>query len=276
MNSLTQQGIAALKQGDKIQARQCLREATVKDPGDIQAWLWLSGAVETDRERAECLQHVLRLDPDNQIATKGLAQLVARGAVSVQSEPQAPVQATQAAVLPSPFVDAQPVPKTSAPRATQKAVDKTIFIVKPSLIPVFVGGFFIALIFIGLWMLLMGLFPKGETGSLLRAIFTFFMAIYALGTGFQWLVALIRRLFARYTLTSRYLIVKKGVLSRSQKTIPVQRIQNVSLRQGVLSRLFGLGSVMVESAGERGAVRLISLPNCQEYVDKILAAAERT
>lgn len=39
----------------------------------------------------------------------------------------------------------------------------------------------------------------------------------------------------------------------------------------------GLGTCdSVESAGELGAARLISPPNCQEYVDRILTIAERS
>jgi hypothetical protein len=84
MNELTQQGINAFKAGVKAKAQQLLRQALQQDSKDVQAWLWLSAAVDTDQERIECLQNVLRIDPDNQAASKGIAQLIAKGTVSVQ------------------------------------------------------------------------------------------------------------------------------------------------------------------------------------------------
>lgn len=94
MSELTRRGIAALKSGDRNRAQQLLRAATRKTPDDVQAWLWLSGAVETDEERAACLQQVLRLDPENPAATQGLAKLIARGGVSLQPSAASATQDT--------------------------------------------------------------------------------------------------------------------------------------------------------------------------------------
>jgi thioredoxin-like negative regulator of GroEL len=101
MTDLTQQGISALKAGDKQNAKKLLHLAIQNNPKDIQAWLWLSGAVDTNQERAECLQEILKLDPNNQVATRGLAQLIAQGAVNLQAivpnsaSTQAPVSVVQ-------------------------------------------------------------------------------------------------------------------------------------------------------------------------------------
>jgi hypothetical protein len=80
MNELTQRGIAALRKGDRMGARQYLGTALKQDPGDIQAWLWLSGAVDRDEERIDCLRQILKLDPNNVVAARGLAQMVERSA----------------------------------------------------------------------------------------------------------------------------------------------------------------------------------------------------
>lgn len=78
MNELTQRGIAALKAGDREAARRWLSAAVQQNPSDVQAWMWLSGAVERDKERYDCLRQVLRLDPANQNAARGLAQILER------------------------------------------------------------------------------------------------------------------------------------------------------------------------------------------------------
>lgn len=77
-SDLTRQGIDLLKKGDKERARQVLAAAILENRDDLQAWLWLSGAVETDAERAACLQQVLRIDPLNSAALRGLALLEKR------------------------------------------------------------------------------------------------------------------------------------------------------------------------------------------------------
>lgn len=91
MNDLTQRGIQALKSGDRATARKLLAGAVKQDPNDAAAWLWLTGALDTDEERAACLRQVLRIDPGNQTAARGLAQIVERG----KAQPARKVPATQ-------------------------------------------------------------------------------------------------------------------------------------------------------------------------------------
>lgn len=71
-DELMKRGIEACKSGRKAEARDLLRQVTRQDDGNEKAWLWLSDAVETDKEREDCLQHVLSINPANAIARKGL------------------------------------------------------------------------------------------------------------------------------------------------------------------------------------------------------------
>lgn len=110
MNDLTQRGIQALKSGDRAAARKLLAGAVKQDPNDAAAWLWLTGALDTDEERAACLRQVLRIDPSNQAAARGLAQIVERGkAPAVHEVPPAQqvpaVQEVPAAVDEQPAAD---------------------------------------------------------------------------------------------------------------------------------------------------------------------------
>jgi GNAT superfamily N-acetyltransferase len=57
---LLAQGIAALKAGCRAEAREFLKLFLVQDNSNEVAWLWLSGAVDTDQERCACLQNALR------------------------------------------------------------------------------------------------------------------------------------------------------------------------------------------------------------------------
>jgi heat shock protein HtpX len=78
MTNWTQQGIEALKAGRRADALRFLSVALQENPDDLTAWLWISGALETDQQRADALGQVLRLDPSHQAALRGLAELAER------------------------------------------------------------------------------------------------------------------------------------------------------------------------------------------------------
>jgi len=275
MVTLTQQGIEAMRRGDKNTARQLLQQAIQLNPKDINAWLWLSGAVSTDQERLNCLQQVIKIDPENSVAAKGIAQLISRGAVTVeiapvknkaqQSEPVGTYQNNQPASTTmikqqSEPTAKQPVKLQPVARQQPRASEKVIFKVSPSPLPVLTRGGFL-LILLALFAMLF----RREPLILLVVVVPLAVFVVALV-----IVRLVQRSFAVYTLTSSQLIVQKGILNKQKKTIPVQKIQDVSYRQPILDRIFGLGDVVVESAGEKGDVYLFSLHNCVEMSEKIL------
>lgn len=60
-------------------------------------------------------------------------------------------------------------------------------------------------------------------------------------------------------LTSSKLIVRRGILTRNENTVPLDKITDMALIQGPIMRLFGLHKLTVETAGQSGAGALISL-----------------
>ena len=52
-----------------------------------------------------------------------------------------------------------------------------------------------------------------------------------------------------YQLRDRDVSIRRGVLMRSQETVPFVRVQHVRLRQGLVQRRFGLATVEINSAG---------------------------
>jgi hypothetical protein len=75
VENLLNEGITALKAGQRTKARALLQEVVRQRPDDVTAWLWLSGAVEMDAERRQCLEKVLVIDPKNPHAQRGLEKL---------------------------------------------------------------------------------------------------------------------------------------------------------------------------------------------------------
>ena len=81
------------------------------------------------------------------------------------------------------------------------------------------------------------------------------------------LVALARfvRRYARwattnFVLTTERLVLRAGVLAKSGREIPLERVNDISYHQGLFERLIGAGSLVVESAGERGQETLRHVP----------------
>ena len=90
MDNFTQQGIAALKAGNKSQARQLLTQAVRQNKKDVLAWYALSFAVDKQKDQIFCLQQVLQIDPNHAKAQQRLAKITA------QSQPVEP-ETTRAA-----------------------------------------------------------------------------------------------------------------------------------------------------------------------------------
>jgi tetratricopeptide (TPR) repeat protein len=70
--SLLQSAIAAIRQGDLAHAREFLTRLLKDNQNNAEYWVWMSAAVETQKERLYCLQTALRLDPSNAAAKRGL------------------------------------------------------------------------------------------------------------------------------------------------------------------------------------------------------------
>lgn len=60
-------------------------------------------------------------------------------------------------------------------------------------------------------------------------------------------------------LTSNKLIVRRGIITRTENSVPLDKITDMALIQGPIMRLFGLHKLTVETAGQSGAGALISL-----------------
>ena len=71
-NTMLREAIEALRQGKKEKARDLLTRLLKTDQKNPKYWLWLSAAVETQREKVYCLKMVLEADPKNAAAKRGL------------------------------------------------------------------------------------------------------------------------------------------------------------------------------------------------------------
>jgi uncharacterized membrane protein YdbT with pleckstrin-like domain len=70
-------------------------------------------------------------------------------------------------------------------------------------------------------------------------------------------------LTATYTITTRRLITREGLLSRKGHDIPLQRISDVAYDMGILDRMLGCGTLVISDASTHGSVRLHDIPHVE-------------
>jgi putative membrane protein len=68
----------------------------------------------------------------------------------------------------------------------------------------------------------------------------------------------------RCTLTNRSVKVGRGVFTKREQTVPLDRITDVGLIQGPIMRIFGIEALSIETAGQTTAGSLIQLAGIKD------------
>lgn len=68
----------------------------------------------------------------------------------------------------------------------------------------------------------------------------------------------------RYRVVNGELITREGLLERVERNIPLQRIQDIRIEQGLLHRWLGMADVKVETAGGGGVEASLSVMRCAD------------
>jgi uncharacterized membrane protein YdbT with pleckstrin-like domain len=88
-------------------------------------------------------------------------------------------------------------------------------------------------------------------------------------------VGLLETLRWKYTFTNRRIVVRHGLVSVEEQTARLARVQDLTLRQTLLGRILGVGSLEVDTAGsEGGAIELKWLDAPAEVREKLEAAVQ--
>lgn len=78
----------------------------------------------------------------------------------------------------------------------------------------------------------------------------------------------------QYEITTRRMRLRDGILTRSGRDIPLSRVTDVSFRKGLLDRLLGCGTLVVESAGEHGEIVLTEIPHVEKVSSTLFQLVE--
>jgi membrane protein YdbS with pleckstrin-like domain len=91
------------------------------------------------------------------------------------------------------------------------------------------------------------------------------------------LAGLIKRITIHYTITTRRLHIKRGIISREIQETRLERVQNVNYEQSVLQRLLQVGDVDFDTAaGDDYNFVFVGVANPDEVVEQVDRATHQT
>lgn len=103
--------------------------------------------------------------------------------------------------------------------------------------------------------------PGSDFGTIVRIV----VGAVALAL-LVWLLArpLLVRQTTHYVFTDQRVLVQFGIFNRDRRDIPLSRVNDHSMNQHFLERLLGTGTLVIESAGERGQQVLHDIPGVEK------------
>jgi|SRR4051794_22771023 len=107
-----------------------------------------------------------------------------------------------------------------------------------------------------------------ETGTKLYA-FLIVPAAIVLWT----LLRHVRLRSTKLTVADGKLRYETGMFSRSVRTMELVKVQDVRVDQTVMNRILGLGTIVIETAGETGRLEMAGVDQPQQVAEYILEAA---
>jgi uncharacterized membrane protein YdbT with pleckstrin-like domain len=84
----------------------------------------------------------------------------------------------------------------------------------------------------------------------------------------------VRRNFSKATVTGDRLRYEAGFPSKSTRTIQLNKVQDVRVDQRMMQRMFGVGNISIETAGETSRLTLENVDSPQQLADEILNRAQ--
>jgi putative membrane protein len=82
-----------------------------------------------------------------------------------------------------------------------------------------------------------------------------------------------------YRITPKQIVIQKGVFRRQNRSIPIERIQNIQIERNLVARLTGLAKVTIETAGSsstEGSLEYVGLSDAHEIRQAVRSFQHRT
>jgi uncharacterized membrane protein YdbT with pleckstrin-like domain len=85
----------------------------------------------------------------------------------------------------------------------------------------------------------------------------------------------IRRRYTKTTITGDRLRYEAGMAAKTTRNIQITKIQDVRVDQSVKQRMFNVGDISIETAGESSRLMVHNVDNPQGLADEILNRAQK-
>jgi membrane protein YdbS with pleckstrin-like domain len=95
------------------------------------------------------------------------------------------------------------------------------------------------------------------------------------GTALLLIVSVFLRRWAVYSITSRRLLVRNGYTGREIVAMPLERVGEVSIKQGPIARVTGIGTVVVRDASGSEVLRFRGIAEPDVIKTRIVALRPR-
>ena len=119
VEGLLREGMNAIKAGRKDEGKALLLKAVELDQYNSEAWLWLSGTMESLDDQRTCLENVLAIDPNNERAKQGVEYLSKQTSKPASAfSPSSPTPLVSRAATTTSVEWGAPEPTSAAPMPT--------------------------------------------------------------------------------------------------------------------------------------------------------------
>lgn len=146
------------------------------------------------------------------------------------------------------------------------AVESQIFSITPTLMFVKLG-YVLAAVGALLVALVVGVFPSVPTWTAIIVG----MLLFAIPAAYH-----LKAKLVRYTLTETKLEIDQGLIARSTRSVPIRRIQDVTVSATAAQRILAIGDLLIDNASDEGGkivLRNINAP--RKYADALLKQMRR-
>lgn len=127
------------------------------------------------------------------------------------------------------------------------------------------AGIWIVLGAVGL-VLLLTVLPSGGVEDVIRWVG---VAVIAIALLWFALVPLIRWISSSYTITDQRIMERNGIIRQTGRNIPLKRVSGVSFEKDLVDRMFGCGTLRIESSAQTTDVVFRDVPDV-ENVQRVL------
>jgi uncharacterized membrane protein YdbT with pleckstrin-like domain len=115
---------------------------------------------------------------------------------------------------------------------------------------------FVFLVTVGLGAFLLAKFDVTAVRGIVGVVMLVALVWWALRPLAYWWTTL-------YVITNRRIIVRSGLIARNGRDMPLSRVNDVSFTHTVFDQMLNCGTLIVESAGEKGQLTMRGVPDVE-------------